>query len=302
MKKPHFTFIIIPQGEKAARKFILPAYAVKLLSLLVVIGLATFFFLSQDFIKHRKTRDKLSKLAFVNNLQKRHIDLLAGKVETVERKMIELNNFDRKIRIMANLENCEKNDNLVGIGGSIPDESKTKSRLSEMEQALINEIHKNVDQLLDEASRQEESFQELLQYLENQKSILASTPSIWPAIGWVTSEFGYRVSPFTEKREFHKGIDIATKLGKEVVAPADGVIAKVSVKDRNLGNVIWIEHTKELSTCYAHLLKPSVKKGQQVKRGDVIGYVGNSGRSTGPHLHYSVMENGVYVNPRRYLF
>ncbi len=302
MKKSHYTFIIIPQGEKAVRKFRVPAGVVKLISLFIVIGLVSVFFLSREFIKHKETREKLSRLAIVNESQKDRIDLLAGKVEAFEKRMAELNDFDKKIRIMANLETDEGQDNLLGVGGSIPDDAMTKGRIMEMEQALINEIHKNVDQLLDEASLQEKSFQDLLEYLEKQKSILASTPSIWPVMGWVTSEFGYRVSPFSEKREFHRGIDIATRLGKEVVAPADGVVAKASQKDTCLGNVVWIEHTKEISTCYGHLLKLSVKTGQKVKRGDIIGYVGNSGRSTGPHLHYSVMEKGVYVNPRRYLF
>jgi len=303
MKQSHYTLFIIPVGKKGVRKIRLSAHLVTFVTLLAVVVAVSFSYLSWDFIQHRETRKRLISLSCVNESQRDQIDLLTGKVESFEKKMAELNDFDCKIRMMANLESEEgRSDSLMGIGGSIPDDGYPKSMVMEMEQALINEIHKNVDQLLDEALIQERSFAELLQYLEKQKSILASTPSVWPVMGWVTSEFGYRVSPFTERREFHKGIDIAARIGKEIVAPADGVVAKVSVNDRWMGNVIWIDHTEDLSTCYGHLLKIEVEVGRKVQRGDVIGYVGNTGRSTGPHLHYSVMEKGVYVNPRRYFF
>ncbi|TFG38306.1 MAG: M23 family metallopeptidase, partial [Syntrophobacterales bacterium] len=159
-----------------------------------------------------------------------------------------------------------------------------------------------VDELLDEATYRESSFQELLDFLKEQKSILASTPSIWPVMGWVTSGYGYRTSPFTGKREFHRGIDISTKVGDPVVAPAKGTAVKVAKKS-DMGNMITIDHGNGIVTSYGHLLKMStIKRGQKVKRGDVIGYVGNSGRSTGPHLHYGICVSGIHVDPKRYLF
>ncbi len=307
MKKSHYTLVIIPKGGRAVRKIRLPIHFATLIVLLAVLLAASLSYLSWDVITRQETHKKLMSLSCMNESQRDQIDLLRSKIEffekSFEEKMAELNDFERKIRVMANLEPEEDGGvPLMGVGGSIPDDSSPKSRVMEMEQALISEIHKNVDQLLDEASIQQKSFAELLQYLEKQKSILASTPSIWPVMGWVTSEFGYRVSPFNDRREFHKGIDIAARLGKEILAPADGVVAKVSTNDRWMGNVLWIDHTKDLSTCYGHLLKITVEVGRKVKRGDVIGYVGNTGRSTGAHLHYSVMDKGVYVNPRRYLF
>ncbi|MDD5475512.1 MAG: M23 family metallopeptidase, partial [Syntrophales bacterium] len=236
-----------------------------------------------------------------NRVQTESLGLLAEKVSYFERKISELNEFDRKIRIISNLEVPEDEDGLFGVGGSVPEEDSAAERLSETQLKLIDEIHQEIDQLLEESSAQERSFRELVDYLKTQKSILARTPSIWPVVGWVTSEFGNRKSPFTDKREFHNGIDIATRPGKEIVAPADGVVTVVS-KDRYMGNLVWIDHGDDVKTCYGHLREQAVKAGQQVKRGDVIGYVGSSGRSTGPHLHYGVMVKGEYVNPRRYLF
>jgi murein DD-endopeptidase MepM/ murein hydrolase activator NlpD len=126
------------------------------------------------------------------------------------------------------------------------------------------------------------------------------TPSIWPVAGWVTSEFGRRTNPFGGRGEFHTALDIATKLGAPIQAPADGIVANVE-KRPDMGLMIQIEHGRGIMTLYAHLFRAAVSKGQVVKRGDVIGYVGNSGRSTGAHLHYAVSLNGVYVNPRKYL-
>jgi murein DD-endopeptidase MepM/ murein hydrolase activator NlpD len=139
-----------------------------------------------------------------------------------------------------------------------------------------------------------------MEYLKNQKSIMAVTPSLWPVKGWVTSEFGGRISPFSGRDEFHSGMDIAAKLGNPIVAPADGVVVDVA-KRADMGNMIVIHHARGISTSFAHLLRTVVKSGQVIRKGDVIGYVGSSGRSTGAHVHYSVLLNGVPVNPRKYL-
>ncbi|MEK6655481.1 MAG: M23 family metallopeptidase, partial [Thermodesulfobacteriota bacterium] len=125
-------------------------------------------------------------------------------------------------------------------------------------------------------------------------------PSLWPVKGWVTSEFGRRISPFGGERELHRGIDIATKFGQAIQAPAAGVVAEVTYQN-DVGRTILIDHGHGLSTSYAHLSKAVVRPGAPVRKADRIGYVGNTGRSTGSHLHYSVMLNGVAVNPRKYL-
>lgn len=152
----------------------------------------------------------------------------------------------------------------------------------------------------EDADYREQSFNELLSFLREQKSILAATPSLWPVRGWVTSEFGMRESPFSAGVEFHNGIDIATRYGKEIIAPADGLVVEASNRAAD-GNYIKIDHGHGYATLYCHLSKFAVKEGMRVKRGDVIAYVGDTGRSTGSHLHYTVLVNSVSVNPRRYL-
>jgi len=142
--------------------------------------------------------------------------------------------------------------------------------------------------------------QQLAKFLKERRSVLAATPSIWPVRGWVTSSFGMRISPFTGRSQFHHGLDISTRTGSNIRAPADGVVTFVG-RSGGYGKILVINHGNGLVTRYGHLRSFAVKIGQKVKRDQVIAYVGNSGRSTGPHLHYEVMLAGVPTNPMYYI-
>jgi len=137
-------------------------------------------------------------------------------------------------------------------------------------------------------------------FFETQTAKLASTPTIWPTYGWVSSPFSYRTDPFTGKRTFHYGIDIATNFGNPVVATADGIVLKLG-NDKISGRYVVLNHGGGLTTHYLHLSKFLVKAGQKIKRGDVIGLVGKSGKALGPHLHYEVRLNNRPVNPYQYI-
>ncbi len=302
MGNKYYTILAIPQGKGSIKKIRISATLLSFISILIITALVSIGYLSYNYIETRADLKKLAGLERLTSLQRDRLDFLASKVSDFEKKMMLLAQFDKKIRVMTNLDNSQSGGQMLGVGGPVPGEEKASSRAAEVEATLIDKIHENIDELLDEAALQRDSFTELLDFLREQKSILAATPSIWPVIGWTTSEFGYRVSPFTGRREFHRGIDIATEIGKEVVAPADGVVSRVD-EERSMGNLVEINHGNGLVTVYGHLLKRGdAKRGQKVKRGDVIGYVGNSGRSTGPHLHYGLCKDGIYIDPRRYLF
>ena len=136
--------------------------------------------------------------------------------------------------------------------------------------------------------------------VEQQEAARRATPSIWPAHGWLTGTFGGRADPFTGERGFHQGIDISTEKGSPVIATADGTV-ETAAYSGDYGNLIVLRHDFGLSTRYAHLSAFKVKPGQSVKRGDVIGYVGSTGRSTGAHLHYEILVNGRLLNPLKLL-
>jgi murein DD-endopeptidase MepM/ murein hydrolase activator NlpD len=136
--------------------------------------------------------------------------------------------------------------------------------------------------------------------VERQEALAAATPSIWPTFGWLTGTFGGRPDPFTGEPAFHQGLDISTEKGREVYATANGTVESAQYTG-DYGNFIVVRHDFGLATRYGHLSRFSVKPGASVQRGDVIGYVGSTGRSTGAHLHYEILANGRLINPLQLL-
>lgn len=136
--------------------------------------------------------------------------------------------------------------------------------------------------------------------VERQEALAAATPSIWPAHGWLTGTFGGRSDPFTGELGFHQGLDISTEKGQPVYATADGQVSSASYTG-DYGNLIVLHHDFGLATRYGHLSAFNVKPGTAVHRGDVIGFVGSTGRSTGAHLHYEILANGKLINPLQLL-
>jgi murein DD-endopeptidase MepM/ murein hydrolase activator NlpD len=232
--------------------------------------------------------------------QRCQIEKFAGEINILKEKLIRLDNFEKQIRIMANIDKFEEGDNLFGKGGSIPDDLDPGSGLANGHTWLVREMHEQVKQLNYASLNKERELQNLLRDVETRRNLLAATPSIRPADGWITSGFGYRESPFSGKRELHKGLDIANRKGTPIQATADGVVVFAGRRG-SLGNLIVIDHGHGLKTRYAHISKALKQSGEYVKRGDIIAQMGSTGRSTGPHLHYEVYLNGVPVNPAKYI-
>jgi len=231
--------------------------------------------------------------------QRKQIQCFASEINDLKDKLVSLSQFGKKVRVMANLEPEEETENLFGVGGSAPADLYPFLDLKAKHNSLMQKMHEQVKQLTHEAEIQKEEFESLMGALEEQQNLLARTPSIYPAKGTVTSVFGSRTSPFTGESEFHKGIDIATKSGAVVVAPAGGRIIMAGYNG-SYGKMMVIDHGYGVVTRYAHLSRFLKKQGEKVKRGEEIARIGNTGRSTGPHLHYEVHLNGMPVNPQNY--
>jgi murein DD-endopeptidase MepM/ murein hydrolase activator NlpD len=300
MPKNFYTFLIIPKKKSSAKRLTLSNKVLKGVAFCIMAVILASMYTYYDYIKIKRDKIELERLRRQTREQKVQIDGLAEKVNNFAVRMEELSQLDKNIRTVANVEDKRYKGQILGIGGSINDETRIKSHAETDQRMVIAKIDQNVEQLSKDAVEQKNSFNELFNFLKKQKSILAAMPSIWPVQGWVTSEFGFRASPIGGGREFHKGIDIATRMGVHVVAPADGLVSEVSY-DRDVGHMVKIDHGYGMTSWYGHLFRSVVKQGNIVKRGDLLGYVGNSGRSTGSHLHYSVSLNGIPVNPRKYL-
>jgi murein DD-endopeptidase MepM/ murein hydrolase activator NlpD len=202
---------------------------------------------------------------------------------------------------MLNAETQENLSTNFGIGGpsNEPDDLGIYYPPTDLNVAY-NKIGSKLDNLEVALKKQEAGLVELYELMQERNAILSSTPSIWPTRGWITSGFGYRIYPFTGETKFHEGIDISTRVGTDVVATADGIVAETGY-DITYGNNIIIDHGFGYVTRYGHLSRINVKTGEMVKRGQKIGEVGNTGFSTGPHLHYEIKINGVPVNPEHYI-
>jgi len=218
----------------------------------------------------------------------------------MEKQLSKLKDFDKRIRIIANLEKGQETTSLMGVGGPSPSDIREKLKSERDEKGLVQQMRTDVERLQSEAISREESLSELEKLLHTKKEMLTHTPSIWPAMGWVTSGFGFRTNPFTGLTQMHEGLDISNRMGTPVVATAEGIISDTG-NDLVHGKLLVISHGFGMTTRYSHLSKVVVRVGQKVKRGDKVAEVGMTGRTTGPHLHYEVKLNGIPVNPMRYV-
>ena len=249
----------------------------------------------------------------------KHIDYLAVKADNKIMKIRMLFFADQIKKSTEMLAKVKQNDdhirsllamdskriiieNGVGSGGPTPIESSTLSMLLSGKLDTINyqEISKQTFELLEEYKASMKSYSEVINHISKQRELFRYTPSIWPCKGMISSPYGIRFHPIFNTRFFHRAIDIANKKNTPIVATADGIVV-FSGWMRGYGNVIAIEHGQKYRTVYAHLAKSLVKKGEFVIKGQEIAKMGNTGRSTGPHVHYEIHLNKRPINPMKYL-
>ncbi|WP_224364641.1 M23 family metallopeptidase [Hyalangium versicolor] len=306
MAKKSYTLIVVSDHNAPVQRFhIQKSFLVQLgVGVVLLAGMALgatvhYFRVAQDAAENRILRDENLTLRGQLKSVRERIEHIGTTLDRVER-------FDQKLRAITLLSDPQRNLAMgpteTEPGTAAPattDTQFTQLTTSDSPNAL-NALTGRLDKLSAEATRQEQSLQELQAYFQDQKSLLASTPSIWPARGWVTSDFGQRLDPYTADRVMHQGLDIAAPHGKEVFAPSDGTVVFAGLEG-GYGNVIVIDHGYGIKTRYGHLSRLMVKSGERVKRGALIAAVGNTGRSTGPHLHYEVRVNGIAQNPRKFI-
>ena len=294
------TIVFVPGGNLKVRQIGIPRILMVFLILFFISAVLLLAWGGRDYWTIKKKMPLLSQLQQENKLQGEQLIILTEKIDLISNKLVDLKNFDQKLKTMVNLETNEDNNQFFGIGGSDTALLDPDYTIEDAHQKLVRLMHKSIDDLDREISVATAEKAELVEYFEQQKSLLSHTPSLWPTKGWISSRFGYRISPFTNEKEFHKGLDISTSKFSPIIAPADGVVSSVRW-DHGYGKIISINHEYGLTTKYAHLEEVLVKKGEYVKRGQKIALVGDTGRTTGPHLHYEVHLNGAPVNPLRYI-
>jgi murein DD-endopeptidase MepM/ murein hydrolase activator NlpD len=259
-----------------------PAFAVYLtlavaLFSVAVVGSAVVYstLLTRRLVNYSNTMAR-------NREQQQVISIFSRKTKEVHQAISELIRKDNELRKLLGLKHWKSKINLsLAINPHERDAEISK----ELEMADLKLAEKR------------QSFEELKQWASTVRKRYASTPSRWPIYGRIVSRFGYRVYPW---RGFHTGMDISGRYGSPIRSTADGVISYVGWR-RGYGRSVVIDHGHGITTLYAHNSRYAVKRGQKVRKGQVICYVGNTGYSTGPHLHYEVRKYGRPINPVTYL-
>lgn len=264
---------------------------------LAVMGMGAFLFASLSSAEYDL---KVNSLKSQNKELVRVMEDMQIRLDDAEIKLTELVDQDEALRIYADLPSVDDDVRALGTGGAVNDYAQNYNDLIPTTDLNLNSLESNLSSLGREITLQLNSYEQIYSKLSQDVERLRKTPSIPPVNrGYLTSSFGSRSDPWTGKRRMHHGQDFGVLSGTPVYAPADGV-----VKSRNgktgYGNTVILDHGYGIKTIFAHLSRYAVKPGDEVKRGDLIAYSGNTGRSTGPHLHYEVRVNNVPVNPRHY--
>ncbi len=276
-----------------------------------------------DYVLLRRDAVDVSQLRAESARHRAELLALGSELGGIAGELERLRELERKVRVIANLPGAMREVRVpdhAGQGGgdeppgpelapgdaaTDPGEARAdglgNTQGAGLDAASLARVQKRARQLTGELPTRKLSLLDLLDGLEGQSQRLASTPSIWPTSGFVTSRYGNRTSPFTGRAQFHAGIDIAADFGTSVIAPARGRVVFAGTNGP-FGRMLELDHGYGLRTHYGHLARALVKRGQTVERGEAIAAVGSTGRSTGPHLHYGVEVNGRAVDPTNYIF
>jgi len=290
MANEFYTLIVVPHAKARFRKFQVSVRltkwvmsAIGVLAVVLVGILAHYSWIAVEVAEVRRL--KVENLALA--AKARAYEENAGQLQA---KVLQLQNVVTKLGLMAGVEESLPDAAVGGTGGlsrndTLPPSVDIASTLEQLDTQVTS--------LSDKSTRLEA-------YFRDQTELLASTPSIWPLRGYLSAAFGNRLDPFTGLRDFHPGIDISVPRGTKVVAPADGVVVFAGPRS-GYGNALMVDHGFGVVTRYGHLEGFNVRPGQRVKRGDVIAFSGNTGRSTAPHLHYEVWVNDRMRNPIEFI-
>ena len=302
MKNQHWTFLYVPESEGGVRTVTVPkrltaALGGLLVLLILVVGAITVSFVRQSSsLRTLELRD----LEVVTLREK--ISELEQSVRNYESMMVQNRQLQERASLIAGLGPLEDEFSArLGQGGHEPVVEDGLGLVDEISRDRIRDLRVQLDRLVKEAHFQRDGFERVLEALRHDQEMRESTPSIRPVIGgYISSRYGRRIDPFTGQPALHRGLDFSAPVGTPVLAPASGRVKRAS-RGGSLGQFVEIDHGNGLVTRYAHLSEFLVRKGDWVTRGQIIGRVGNTGRSTGPHLHYEVVNNGRSENPWLYI-
>jgi murein DD-endopeptidase MepM/ murein hydrolase activator NlpD len=317
LAKKAYTILIFSQKAAKVKRFILSPLALKigicLLALVVVVGGVIVY----DYVVYKQKVIELKSLRAEAEAQQEEIRSFQEKITVLEEQLNKLKEMEKQVekdlKEVTELQKEKKNAVVPAKKKSSQVRRQTEvvrevskpleEKVSLLEQErprLVNRMHSDLLDLQKNAFQREQNLKELREFLQNQKSVLLATPSLWPVIGRISSLFGESRASSSGEARAHKGIDICAPQGTPVMAATDGVVSFAGTESE-YGRLIVIDHGHSFSTVYGHLAKIQSRAGEKVVKGQVIGTVGLSGNTTGPHLHFEVRVNNNPVNPARFM-
>jgi len=278
-------------GERFFRLFLFLISSIAIATLIFVVSFTLFDSPKEKIMERELAQYKLQ------------FQIMNDRLNKMQGLMDELSSKDDNIyRVIFEAEPIPKSVRQAGYGGA-----DRYAKLEGYENSqMLKQTAEKLDKLASEIYVQSKSFEDVYKLAREKEKMLRSIPGIQPVkindLKRISSYFGYRIDPIYKVKKFHSGIDFSAPKGTDVFATGDGVVKKIRHSRRGYGNTITIDHGYGYLTFYAHLSKILVKKGQKVKRGEVIGLVGNTGKSTAPHVHYEIIKNNKKINPIYYFF
>jgi len=327
-----FTFFIVSNQTGQTQKLVISSVWMKaatfigaIIILVFVAGMVDYFGLLIQSLENKRLRSENAQLV-------KQFQVVEGKISSLENSLERVKTFTTKLKLITNIDAEDRVTKLSmgpkpAPGQQVEEYEPMEQRPSGEAMAQQDEIFEapqtlneskgevaeqpapskdyaslvvRIDKAVRETQLKEQSVIDLWENLSERQSLINATPNIKPSRGWLTSRFGYRMSPFSGKATMHAGLDIASAPGSPVYAPADGVVSFAGY-DQGYGKLVSIDHGYGVSTRFGHTSQIYVQVGQKVSKWDVIAAVGNTGRSTGPHLHYEVRINGTPVDPINFI-
>ncbi len=317
-----YTVIVVPEKTSQTRRFTIPSWILKggavvfaFFLLLGTLMIFNYWYVMGQISENQDLRTENRRL-------KQQVQVFQNRMETLENSLERIKTFSARLKVITNLEDRDSliqslNEKLpdanTNIGKnasspSAPPSAPPEALLPKSEHAEAEELLRRDSEKLDQrfsllhhdSLKLELTLQDQYELLSDQKAFLLALPTRKPTIGYFTSGFGIRKSPYGGRVKMHEGLDIANRPGTPIRATADGIVAFSDGKP-GYGQTVIVDHGYGIETWYGHAKRLLVRRGQKIKRGEQVALLGSSGRSTGPHLHYEVRVNGTPVDPLSYL-
>ena len=268
----------------------------------IAILLGVFIFISAEYLGSYLYEKRLHKIKNNYVTIAKNLQILKERLNEIDENVNQIEEKDLAIRSYAGMPEIDQEIRKLGIGGRSIESAKIFDNFAPVINKELATLELDVERLSREVNLELNSYSSIYEKVQEDIRRIAMIPSIRPVEeGYLNSTFGYRNDPIDNVKRFHQGQDITVKTGTPIYAPADGIVQRAYYAG-GFGNHIKLQHGAGYTTLYAHLSKIKVKHGQKVKRGDIIGLTGNTGRSTAPHLHYEIHHNGKPQNPLDYFF